>query len=322
MRKLSLLAAALAACAACGPTTGDADYGQGRLMGDSGLRYDVPGVPNEPGEAIQEKLRAPDVPLETKYAYFSHYSPVVRRLASAAMASAGDEAMPFVLRGLRSGDRHRIRAACDAISGFEGWSYRRMKSKIPTDAAAEAVPDLVAALDHERLYIRDGALHALARCGKAPAPHLPKIAAFLADDEWWLRSSAALAILAVGSPEADAYAVPLAEAMLGERHIMCLNDMSHALKGLMKSMSTHGEVAKALGRGLEGMERAYVRQRGRDVLDVLGAKGKEALPFINLLIAEEERYVEKAEKAGTLGNWDKWDLDNLKKTRAKLVGKE
>ena len=54
---------------------------------------------------------------------------MIRRLASAAMASAGEEAMPFVLRGLRSGDTHRVRAACDAISGFEGWSYRRMKSK-------------------------------------------------------------------------------------------------------------------------------------------------------------------------------------------------
>jgi len=291
-------------------------------MGDSGLRYDVPGVPNEAGETIQERLGDPGTPLETKYAYFSHYSPVVRRLASAAMASAGDEAMPFVLRGLRSGDRHRIRAACDAISGFEGWSYRRMKSNITPEAAARAVPELVRALEHEHVYVRDGALHALACCGKAAAPHLPRIAAFLADDEWWLRSSAALAIMAVGSPEADAYTIPLAEAMLGERPIMCLNDMSHALKTLMKTASTHEEVAGVLGRGLGGMERAYVRQRGRDVLDAMGSKGKEALPFVNMLIAEEERRVEEAEKEGALGDQDKSDLDNLRKTRDRIAGEK
>ena len=104
---------------------------------------------------------------------------------------------------------------------------------------------------------------------------------------------------------------------------------SHLIEGLaladqalgMSARSTK-ERAKALGRGLGGMERAYVRQRGRDVLDVLGAKGAGALPFINLLIAEEERYIKKAEQDGTLGNWDKWDLDNLRKTREKLVGKK
>ena len=75
------------------------------------------------------------------------------------------------------------------------------------------------------------------------------------------------------------------------------------------------EVAKVVGKNLGDMERAYIRQRGRDILEVMGGKAKAALPYLDKLIAREDRALEQAGKNGMLDKWDKWDLENLKKTR-------
>ncbi len=258
------------------------------------------------------------------YEYFAHYSPVIRVRASHAMLAKDEGADPFIIRGLKSKDKRIVRASCDAISGFGGWAADRMKKRpAPTpERAAKVVPYLVPLLEHEALYVRDGALLALSRCGKEAAPHLPKVAQFLSDDEWWLREAAAMVLAGVGSPEADRYAVRLAGTLLRERHIMCLNSMSRSLKSLMTTAAGSKELALVIGKGLAGMERAYIRQRGRDVLDGMGTKAKEALPYVDRLIEKEKRHIEKATADGTLGRWDQWDLDNLMKTREKISGQK
>ena len=288
------------------------------------LELDPPGRPNESGTAISEKLKEGELSLEERFEYFSHYSPVIRMNASHSMSKEGEEAMPYIIRGLQSKDRHVIRASCDAITVFRGFFGVNVKGKTPIapEIAAQAVPYLVPLLDLQDFYIQAGALQALSKCGKAAAPHLPKAAKFLKDDEWWLRLSAAYAIQGVGSPEADKYTAALTEAMLIERDIMCLNGMTASLKDLMKTAANCEEIALTVGKNLTKMERAYIRQRGRDVLNAMGTKGKAALPYVDKLIEQEEQYLERAEKEGTLGNWDKWDLDNLKKTREKISGEK
>jgi len=288
------------------------------------LELDPPGRPNESGTEISERLAKGEISLEERFEYFSHYSPVIRMNASHSMGKEGEKALPYIIRGLQSKDRHVARAACDAITAFRGFFGVNVKSKKPIDPeiAAQAVPYLVPILGRQDFYLQAGALQALSKCGKAAAPHLPKVAKFLKDDEWWLRISAAYALQGVGSPEANKYVTQLAEAILIERDIMCLNGMAAALKELMKTAAACDQVALVVGKGLADMQRTYIRQRGRDVLDVMGPKARVALPYIDRLIEQEERTLEKAEKAGTLGHWDKWDLDNLKKTRERISGEK
>lgn len=288
------------------------------------LELDPPGRPNESGTAISEKLASGEMPLDERFEYFSHYSPVIRMNASHSMAKEGAKAMPYVIRGLQSKDRHVVRASCDAITAFRGFFGVNVKGKtsMAPEVAAPAVPYLVPLLDRPDFYIQAGALQALSKCGKAAAPHLSRAVKFLDDDEWWLRLSAAYVMQGVGSPEADQYAVELAEVLLKERHIMCLNGLTASLKELMKTAWTCDEIAELIGRNLVNMERAYIRQRGRDVLNIMGRKAKAALPYLDKLVEQEARYIEKAEKEGTLGSWDKWDLENLKKTREKIAGEK
>lgn len=288
------------------------------------LQTDPEGKPNEDGQEVCDRLASGSMAPKDIYEYFAHYSPVIRVRASHAMLAKDEGADPFIIRGLKSKDKRVVRASCDAISGFGGWAADRMKKRpAPTpERAAMVVPHLVPLLEHEALYVRDGALLALSRCGKKAAPHLPRVAEFLSDEEWWLREGAAMVLAGVGSPEADRYAVRLARTLLGERHIMCLNSMSRSLKSLMTTAAASKEVALVIGKGLAGMERAYIRQRGRDVLDGMGTKAKEALPHVDRLIEEEKRYIEKATADGTLGRWDQWDLDNLRKTREKISGQK
>jgi len=288
------------------------------------LETDPEGKPNEDGQEICDRLASGTMAPTDIYEYFAHYSPVIRVRASHAMLAKDEGADAFIIRGLKSKDKRVVRASCDAISGFGGWAADRMKKRpAPTpERAAKVAPHLVPLLEHEALYVRDGALLALSRCGKEAAPHLPKVAVFLEDDEWWLREGAAVVLAGVGSPQADRYAVRLAETLLRERHIMCLNSMSRSLKTLMTTAAGSAEVALLIGKGLEGMERAYIRQRGRDVLDAMGTKAKVALPYVDRLIEKEKRYIEKATADGTLGRWDQWDLDNLRKTREKITGQK
>lgn len=291
------------------------------LLAGTALEIDPAGRPNESGTSIAEKLSKPETSLEERFKYFAHYSPVIRMKAAHSMTKEGEKAMPFIIKGLQSKNRHVVRASCDAITAFRGFFGVNVKGKtgIPPEIAAKAVPYLAPIVNRDDIYLQTGALQALSKCGKAAAPHLPKVMKFLKHDEWWLRISAAYVIQGVGSPEADKYGVDLAKAVLSERYIMCLNGMTNSLKELLKTSSATDEVAKVVGKNLGDMERAYIRQRGRDILEVMGGKAKAALPYLDKLIAREDRALEQAGKNGTLDKWDKWDLENLKKTREKIA---
>ena len=287
-----------------------------------GMEIDPKDAPNEDGDLRVQLLMKDATTPEQIYAYFSHYSPVIRINASRAMHRKGKTAMPFILRGLAAEDRHIARAACDAISAFTGWSSSRMNREgtMTPEIVSAAVPGLVLLLKREDVYLRDGALLALSCCGKAAAPHLETVATFLKADDWWLREAATLVIRSVGSPEADTYVVDLAWAITRERRIMCLQTMRDALKVLLKTSANGEDVALTLGKGLREMERDFIRQRGRDVLNSMGTNAVAALPLLTQLIEEGERHIKASAAEGEPDSHDQADLDNLKKTRAILAG--
>jgi hypothetical protein len=280
--------------------------------------------PNEAGSAILEKLKSAETSLETIYGYFSHYSPVVRKNAAEAMAKRGEAAMPFLIRGLKTGRKYESRAACDAISGIRGFfgvNVKEANYPITTEMAATAMPHIVALLDHEDFYVRAGALHALSKCGKAAAPHLPRAVTFLKDDEWWIRDGAGCVIEGVGSPESDPYLEDLANAMAREQHIECLNAMSWRLPGLLKTApaETRDRVLLLVAGNVPQMDGAFRRFRGRGVLDALGTDARVALPLIEKYLKEQEELVKKGEAVPADAQWE---LDQLKATREKLAGEK
>jgi len=288
--------------------------------------FDHGNTPNEEGGAIFAKLDDEATSPETIYGYFTHYSPVVRFKASQTMSKRGKASMPFLIKALQSDNRYEIRAACDAISqvrqffGVTVKTDRRRPQSMTPEINAEAVPFLVPLLEHEHMYVRMGALQALSRCGKAAAPHLPKVATFITDDEWWLRCGAAYVLHGVGSPEADPYLPALAGAMLKERHIQCLNVMSATLRDVITTSANKEQLAEQIGRELGDMHHAYHRQRGREVLDAAGVDAEIALPYINKLIAEMEGAIEKAEASGKEDQAAQAELKQLRATRDKLIG--
>jgi hypothetical protein len=286
----------------------------------AGLQLDPPGRPNEDGHTINGKLSRDDFPLEERFAYFAHYSPTVRSTAAASMRKVGEKAMPFIIRGLQSDDRHVVRTSCDAISNVRSYSGVKLHdtSPITPELAATALPQLLALLDRDDFYLQAGALQALSRCGKASAPHLQQIASFLADEEWWLRASSAAVLQSVGSPEADPYSVDLARAMLREQHIMCLNSMTQALRALMQTSTNVGEVVVAIGEGLANMEPNTLRRQGLQVLESVGTNAVIARPHIEALVSEERARLEQAE--GAAADVLKKDLGNLEHTLKIISG--
>jgi len=290
------------------------------------LDFDPPGRPNESGHAIAEKLAAETTSAEQIYEYFRHYSPVVRKKASEEMGRRGEEAMPLIVKGLKSSNRYEIRAACDAINGMRGFFGVNVKDErnnpITIEMAAPTAPLLAELLDHEHMYVRVGALYALSRCGKAAAPYLPRVVKFLKDDEWWLRDGATYVLEGVGSPEADRYTRALAKAMLKEQHIQCLNNMSKVLGSLLQTASTADAIARTIVEQVEGMKTPYHRQRGRDVLNKMGTEAAALLPEIEKMIKRKEQAIAKAMESGSLGKYEEWDLEHLRTTQRILAGEE
>lgn len=288
-----------------------------------GARIDPPGKPNEDAYVILDKLKDRTIPIEERVGYFAHYNPMIRLRASMSVMMEGDKAIPHIRKALKSKDKRIIRAGCDALCGPFGIAVRKrhLLAAMKPEAAAAAVPDLVPLLDHEDMYVREGALLALSNCGKAAAPHLPKVAEFLDDREWWLRNAAEKVIRGVGSPEADPYTTKLAKTFVKERDVYCMNQMAEALKHLMKTAGTSAAVSRILGEGLAGFPGPYHRYRPLSVLTVMGPKAKAALPALDAVIKSKEKMLERESKTKTPKelHWDYWSLENMKKTREKIV---
>lgn len=286
-------------------------------------KLDQLGVPNESGTAIAEKLKDKGTSVETIYSYFSHYSPVIRKQASEAMATRGEEAMPYIIKGLKSFKKYEARASCDAISGvrqFFGMSVKAVTIK--TELVVKAMPDIIKLLDHDHSYVRLGALQALSKCGKAAASSLSRVVPLLKDEEWWVRDAAGCVMEGVGSPETDKYLEKMAIALRDEMHVECYNFMSGRLAGLAMSASkdVKDKLAIQLVKNIPEMNYPWKKQRALSVLDTMNTNGVAALPAFDKLLEKQETLVaDLKKKSKSLADED-WLLGGMKKTRHLLAG--
>jgi hypothetical protein len=137
--------------------------------------------------------------------HFRHWNPLVRCQAACAIGYHGDQALPAIAEAIRSSDARVRQAGLRGLSGYQTFFMERSPFTYSAEGFARMVPLVVGVLRNPRSDISeiDAALYAM---GAAPkkciVEHLGLIASFLKHDEWWLRSSAFMAVCETGADAA------------------------------------------------------------------------------------------------------------------------
>ena len=288
----------------------------------AGLRIDPPGKPNEDIYDLMERLKDGNTPMAKRFEYFAHYSPVVRRAASFSLMREGDKAMPYVMKALKSEDKRVLRAGCDALCGpfgvgMVGRGRKELQAVMTPDIAGRAARLLAKLLDHEDMYVRDGALLALSNCGKAAVPYLDKVAKFRDDPEWWLRSAASKVIKNVGPPEADRYAEAMTRRFLREPHVYPKRRLQEMVTQLVETGGKREEVLKMLAADILARERGYSRYLVLEGLWKLGPRARAVLPAVEKLLQREQQLLARAGSAKKRAAIEK-DIAYIQKVRDRI----
>ncbi len=266
----------------------------------TGLIMDPPGKPNDPigplradfsGKKGSEAPRK--TPLAERAKYLGHYDSRLRRDAAYSMMPDGEKAMPYILKALDSNDIRVIRSGCDALGGryaMNGRGRPNWPEGMTTEIAGQAVPKLLPLLKHEDAYIREGALMALANCGKAAAQHLDEVLALAHDEEWWVRAGVSHVLGYVQEPETDGKAGELIEAFHKETSVCGRNRLRESLVNMARRGHNTDAAVKALlaeassTYGLRGS-----RGFAEAALGKIGPNAKAAAPLFEAKLAEAKK---------------------------------
>jgi HEAT repeat protein len=274
----------------------------------TGLAIDVPGKPNDSispirADFIGARGTEPErkTPLDQRAKYLGHVDSRIRRDAAYSLMADGAKAMPYILKALDSQDIRVIRAACDALGGnyrMNGRGMNNLREAMTTEIAGRAVPKLIPLLKHEDAYIREGALMALANCGKAAAPHLDKITALANDEEWWVRAGVAYVLGYVQEPETKGKADGTIEAFTKEQSIFARNRFLESLVSMAKRGHNTDAIVKALIEETKHPHGFY-SSTAMSALGNIGYNAKAAAPLFEAKLAEakEQLAAAKSESA-------------------------
>ncbi len=145
--------------------------------------------------------------------HFRHWNPLVRCQAACAIGYHGDKALPAITEAIRSGDARVRQAGLRGLSGYQTFFMERSPFSYSAKGFERVLPLVVEVLKNPRSDVSeiDAALFAM---GAAPkkciVQHLDLIASYLKHDEWWLRSSAFMAVCETG-----AAAAPVVPELIG-----------------------------------------------------------------------------------------------------------
>jgi hypothetical protein len=137
--------------------------------------------------------------------HFRHWNPLVRCQAACAIGYHGDKALPAIEQAIRSSDARVRQAGLRGLSGYMTFFMERSPFTYSAEGFERMVPLVAGVLKNPRSDISeiDAALFAM---GAAPKKcivgHLGLIASLLKHDEWWLRSSAFMAVCETGADTA------------------------------------------------------------------------------------------------------------------------
>lgn len=151
--------------------------------------------------------------------------------------------------------------------------------------AADAIPDLIAALNDPVQSVRGSAVRALSRFGPAAAPAVPTLMDMLEREED-RRGQVASALAAIG-PQARPALVLLIQLLERERHARTRRCIIQAIGAVGAGAAT---IVPVLSKALNDKEE-HVRAEAAEALGKLGPAARAAVPLLHqALIGKEERY--------------------------------
>jgi hypothetical protein len=267
------------------------------------LAIDVPGKPNEALSGLRVdfigiKDNAPlgKTPLARRAKYLGHFDPRIRRDAAYSLMAEGAKAMPYILKALESKDVRVIRAGCDALAGnyrMNGRGMPHLREAMTPDVAGQAAGKLLPLLEHEDTYVREGALMALANCGKAAAGHLDKITRLSNDKDWWVRAGVAYVLQYVQEPETQDHAAPTLRNFRTEESIFGKNRLRDSLIDMARRGHSAEKIVNALiadARGDDGFSAGMaIGALGR-----IGPNAKAAAPLFEERLAQARKRAAEA----------------------------
>ena len=262
----------------------------------TGLAIDPPGKPNLAVTEFSQQLEKAAIPIDERARYLGHFDPRIRRDAAFSLMAEGAKAMPYILKALGSRDVRVIRGGCDALAGkyaMNGRDRKDLREAMTTEIAGQAVPKLLSLLEHEDVYIREGALMALANCGKAAAPHLGKITRLADDEDWWVRAGVGYVLNYVQEPETGDHAASTVESFRTEQSVFGKNRLRESLV----AMGGRGHGAEAIVAALIAEARSADGFNAGSAIAALGSIGpnaKAALPIFQEKLAAAKQELANA----------------------------
>lgn len=159
-------------------------------------------------------------PLAELAKYLRHSNPVVRCQAACAIGYYGDEALPEIKKAIQSKDARVRQAGLRGLSGYLTFFMEKSPFTYSEKGLSEMVPLIVDVLKSSEadIWELDAALWALSKASPQEIEkHFNLLGPFLKHDEWWVRTSAFLAICETGANAAPL--VPnLIECFVREEH--------------------------------------------------------------------------------------------------------
>ena len=265
------------------------------------LTIDPPGKPNLAIGEFARELETGAIPIDERARHLGHFDPRIRRSAAFSLMAEGAKAMPYILEALASKDVRVIRAGCDALAGkyaMNGRDRKDLREAMTPEIAGQAVPKLLPLLEHEDTYIREGALMALANCGKAAAAHLDTITRLADDDDWWVRAGVAYVLNYVEEPETADHAASTVGNFRTERSVFGKNRLRESLVAMARRGHGHEAIVAALiadARGADGFDAGTAVGALRSI----GLNAKAALPIFQEKLAEARERLAGTTDAGT-----------------------
>ena len=162
--------------------------------------------------------------------------------------------------------------------------------------AAEAVPQLLKALEDEVWIVRQDAAKALSKMGPAAAEAVPQLLKLLEDKDWMVRYNSASVLGTMGPAAAEA--VPQLLKLLEDE-----DEDEYVRRNAAEALGTMGPAATAavpqLLKLLEDSD-AYLRGNSAEALGKMGPAAAEAVPQL-LKLLEDEKEIVRSNAARALG---------------------
>jgi hypothetical protein len=234
------------------------------------------------------------MPLSWYATMMRHYTPDVRTWAAHYVGYAGQDAIPEILKALKSDDDRVRVAGLEAISGVLFWGVAFTKLNItPEMIDKHFLPYIIGPLKDPKapMWEKRHALMALTVASKETVKkNLSVIEPYFYDDEWWLRVAAYASVSSL-IDEGDALRPVLKSMTKSLATDVNLPSRRWGATRLLKQICNRNDVLRAEVIQLAGRAVAAMPLRGKMCID-LKAPAKDHATEVRSLVTENLRRID------------------------------